>query len=49
MIDPHGLWQILRVYGVGGKFLKAVQSFSIDSMASVQGGNDVIEWFPVNV
>ena len=30
-----------RVYGVGGKFLKAVQSFYVDSRACVQVGNDV--------
>ena len=29
-IDRHGMWQMLRVYGVGGKLLKAVQSFYID-------------------
>ena len=26
-IDQHGMWQMLKVYGVGGKLLKAVQSF----------------------
>ena len=30
-IDHRGMWQMLRVYGVGGKLLKAVQSFYIDS------------------
>ena len=29
-IDRHGMWQILRVYGVTGKLLKAVQSFYVD-------------------
>ena len=48
-IDRHGMWQMLRVYGVGGKLLKAVQSFYIDSRACVRMGNDVSEWFPVNV
>ena len=48
-IDRHGMWQMLRVYGVGGKLLKAVQSFYADSRASVRVGNDVSEWFPVNV
>ena len=38
-----------RVYGVGAKLLKAVQSFYVDSMACVRVGNDVSEWFPVNV
>ena len=40
---------MLRVYGVGGKFLKVVQSFYVDSRACVRVGNDVSEWFPVNV
>ena len=43
------MWQMLRVYGVGGKLLKAVQSFYVDSWACVRVGNDVSEWFPVNV
>ena len=46
-IDRHGMWQMLRVYGVGGNLLKAVQSFYIDSRACVRVGNDVSEWFPV--
>ena len=48
-IDRHGMWQMLRVYGVGGKLLKAVQSFYVDIRACVRVGNDVREWFPVNV
>ena len=32
-IDQHGMWQMLRVYGVGGKLLKAVKSFYVDSRA----------------
>ena len=32
-IDRHGMWQMLRVYGDGGKLLKAVQSFYVDSRA----------------
>ena len=48
-IDRHGMWQMLRVYGVGGKLLKAVQCFYVDSRACVRVGNDVSEWFPVNV
>ena len=30
-IDQHGMWQMLKVYGVGGKLLKAVQSSYEDS------------------
>ena len=48
-IDRHGMWQMLRVYGVGRKLFKAVQSFYVDSTACVRVGNDVSEWFPVNV
>ena len=29
-IDRHGMWQMLRVYGVGGKLMKAVQSFYVE-------------------
>ena len=42
------MWQMLRVYGVGGKLLKAVQSFYVDSRACVRVRNNVSEWFPVN-
>ena len=48
-IDRHGIWQMPRVYGVGGKLLKAVQSFYIDNGACVQVEYDVSVWFPVNV
>ena len=44
-IDRHRMSQMLRVYGVGGKLLKAVQSFYVDSRACVRVGNDVREWF----
>ena len=48
-IDRHDMWQMLRVHGVGGKLLKALQSFYVDSRACVRVGNDASEWFPVNV
>ena len=35
-IDWHGMWQMLRVYGVEGKLLIAVQSFYVDSRACVR-------------
>ena len=37
------MWQVLRVYGVGGKLLKAVQSFYVDRKACVRIGMDGIE------
>ena len=46
-IDQHGMWQIVRVYG--GKLLKAVQSFYVDSRACVRVGNEMSKWFPVIV
>ena len=49
MINRYGMWQLLRLYGVGGKLLKAVQSFCKDSRACVRVGNDASEWFLVNV
>ena len=49
MIDRHGMWQMLRVYGVGEKLLKAVQSFYVDSRACVRVRNHLSESFPVNV
>ena len=42
------MWQMLRVYGAGGKLLKAVESFYVDIISCVRVGNDVSEWFPVN-
>ena len=50
-IDRHGMWQMLRVYGVGGKLLKAVQSLDIYiySRPCVRVGKDVSGWFPVNI
>ena len=38
LIDRHGICQMLRVCGVGGKMLKAVQSFYVDSRACVSVG-----------
>ena len=39
----HGIWQMLCVYGIGGKLLNAVQSFYVDSGARVLVGMDVSE------
>ena len=40
---------MVRVYAIVGKLSEAVQSFYIDSSSCVRVGNDVSEWFPVNV
>ena len=41
--------QFYEIFGVGGKLLKTVQRIYVDSKACVRVGNDVSEWFPVNV
>ena len=48
-IDRHGMWQRVRVYGVRGKLWKAVQCLYVECWACIRVGNDVSEWFPVNV
>ena len=42
-------WQMLRVYGVGGKLLNAVNSFYVFSRECVRMRMDVSEWVPVNI
>ena len=48
-IDRIVLWQVLRIYGVGGNLLKAVPSFYSASRAYVRGESSVIEWLDANV
>ena len=48
-VDRTALWDVLRMYGVGGKLLCGVKSFYVDSRACVRVGNEVSEWFPVKV
>ena len=48
-VDRSALWQVLRIYGVGGNLLKAVQSFYSESRACVKGESGVSEWFDVRV
>ena len=35
-MNRHGMWQMLRVYGVGGKLFRAMQNFYVDSRACVK-------------
>ena len=48
-VDRHGMRHMLGVCGVGGRLLKAVPSFYVDSRACVWVGNVVSEWFLVNL
>ncbi len=44
-IDMEGLWTVLKLYGVGGRLLKGVKSFYVNSRACVRVGNGVNDWF----
>ena len=48
IVAYHGMSSMLRVYGVGGKLLKAAQSFYLDCRACVRVEMDVSERFKVN-
>ena len=48
-VDRAALWNVLRMYGVGGKLLRAIQSFYVDSRACVRVGDEVSDWFSVKV
>ncbi len=46
-IDTEGLWTVLGLSGQGGRLLKGVKSFYVNSRACVRVGNEVSYWFPV--
>ena len=48
-VDRTGMWDILKVYGVGGRLLEGVKSFYENSRACVRVGNSTSEWFTVKV
>ena len=48
-VDRDAMWNVLRLYGVGGKLLKAVKSMYAGSKACVRVGNEMSEWFTVRV
>ena len=43
------MWNVLRLYGIGGRLLRGVKSLYVGSKACVRVGNEVSEWFPVRV
>ncbi len=45
--DRGGLWTVLRLYGLGGRLLKGVKSFHVNSKACVRVRNGVSDWFLV--
>ncbi len=42
-VDRKGLWEALRVYGVGGKLLEGVRSFYETASASVRVNGELSE------
>ena len=46
-VDTETMWDVLQLYGIGGKLLRAVKRFYIGSKARVRVGNEVSEWIPV--
>lgn len=48
-VDREAMWNVMRLYGVGGRLLQAVKSFYKGSKACVRIGNEVSDWFPVRV
>ena len=48
-IDSDAMWNVLRLYGIGGRLLREVKSLYVGSKACVRVGNEVSEWFPMRV
>ena len=47
-VNREALWQVLRLYDVGGKLLSGIKSMCINSLAcvGVKGGES--EWFRID-
>ena len=43
------MWNILRLFGIGGRLLQGVKSLYVGSKACIRVGNGVSEWFPVRM
>ncbi len=48
-VNRKGLWDTLRVYGVGGKWLEAIRSFYENTSASVRVNRELSESFNIEV
>ena len=48
-IDRKAMWKVLRIYGIGGRLLRAVESLYAGSKACVRVGSELSEWFSVKV
>ena len=47
--DRDVMWNVLRLYGIGGRLLQGMKSLCDGSKACVSVGNEMSEWFPVRV
>ena len=48
-VDRDAVWNVLRLYGTGGRLLRGVRSLYVGSKTCVRVGKEVSEWFPVRV
>lgn len=48
-VDREAMWNVMRLYGVGGRLFQAMKSFYKGSKACVRIGNEVSDSFPVRV
>ena len=48
-VHRDAMWNVLRLYGIGGRLLRGVKRLYVGSKACVRVGNEVSEWFPVRV
>ena len=48
-VDRSAMWQVMRIYGIGGKVLRSIMSFYDEGKACVRVGGQVSDSFEVNV
>ena len=48
-VDRDAMWNVLRLYGIGGRLLRGVKRLYVGSKAYVRVGNEVSEWFRMRV
>ena len=47
-VNSEALWQVLRMYNVGGKLLSGIKSMYVDSSVCVRVKGGTSEWFMVD-
>ena len=48
-VDREAMWQVMRIYGIGGKVLRGIMSFYDDGRACVRVGGKVSDSFEVKM